>query len=642
MSEEAYVVAGYDKRKYKSNINMCGIVGYIGTRDAYPILIKGLKRLEYRGYDSAGCAMLSAQDGRLNVYKAKGKVSDLEKSAADKDVSGTIGIAHTRWATHGVPSEANAHPHISQSGNLTLVHNGIIENYATLREQLKGRGYDFKSETDTEVLVQLIEYVMVSNGVDLPTAVRGALSQVFGAYAIAVIDRRHPEVLVAARKSSPLAVGVVDDNSEFFLASDASPIAEYTKHIVYLKDEELAVIERGKGLELLKLNGEQASAEVREVNVDLSMLDHDGYPHFMLKEIFDQPNVLRDCMRGRIVESPYSHEPQVILSAVTNNRRQLLQAKRIVIVSCGTSWHAGLIGKQLIEHFCRIPVEVAYASEFRYSDPVIGHDDVAMAISQSGETADTLAAIQLAKQQGALVFGIVNGVGSSIARESDTGTYIHVGPEIGVASTKAFTGQVTVLTMLSLALGMAKGTVEQDEYEETIKELIRIPDKIKKILEQNDKIAKIAQTYTYAHNFLYLGRGWNYPVALEGALKLKEISYIHAEGYPAAEMKHGPIALVDAEMPVVFIATRHTLYQKIISNMQEVISRHGSIIAIVTEGDEQVRGMVKEVIELPETLACLDPLLSVIPLQLLSYHVAVAKGLNVDQPRNLAKSVTVE
>ena len=621
---------------------MCGIVGYIGTRDAYPILIKGLKRLEYRGYDSAGCAMLSAQDGRLNVYKAKGKVSDLEKSAADKDVSGTIGIAHTRWATHGVPSEANAHPHISQSGNLTLVHNGIIENYATLREQLKGRGYDFKSETDTEVLVQLIEYVMVSNGVDLPTAVRGALSQVFGAYAIAVIDRRHPEVLVAARKSSPLAVGVVDDNSEFFLASDASPIAEYTKHIVYLKDEELAVIERGKGLELLKLNGEQANAEVREVNVDLSMLDHDGYPHFMLKEIFDQPNVLRDCMRGRIVESPYSHEPQVILSAVTNNRRQLLQAKRIVIVSCGTSWHAGLIGKQLIEHFCRIPVEVAYASEFRYSDPVIGHDDVVMAISQSGETADTLAAIQLAKQQGALVFGIVNGVGSSIARESDTGTYIHVGPEIGVASTKAFTGQVTVLTMLSLALGMAKGTVEQDEYEETIKELIRIPDKIKKILEQNDKIAKIAQTYTYAHNFLYLGRGWNYPVALEGALKLKEISYIHAEGYPAAEMKHGPIALVDAEMPVVFIATRHTLYQKIISNMQEVISRHGSIIAIVTEGDEQVKGMVKEVIELPETLACLDPLLSVIPLQLLSYHVAVAKGLNVDQPRNLAKSVTVE
>lgn len=621
---------------------MCGIVGYIGTKEAYPILIKGLKRLEYRGYDSAGCALLSRETGVLNVYKAKGKVSDLEKTAGGKDISGTIGIAHTRWATHGVPGEANAHPHVSQSGNLTLVHNGIIENYATLREQLKGRGFTFKSETDTEVLVQLIEYVMVSNDVDLPTAVRGALGQVFGAYAIAVIDKRNPDMLVAARKSSPLAVGVVADNSEFFLASDASPIAEYTKQIVYLKDEELVVVERGHELKVLKLNGEQTNAEVQEVNVDISMLDHDGYPHFMLKEIFDQPNVLKDCMRGRIVESPYSHDPQVILSAVTNNRRQLLQAKRIVIVSCGTSWHAGLIGKQLIEHFCRIPVEVAYASEFRYSEPVIGHDDVVMAISQSGETADTLAAIQLAKSQGALIFGIVNGVGSSIARESDTGTYIHVGPEIGVASTKAFTGQVTVLAMLALALGMAKGTVEQQEYEETINELIRIPDKITKILEQDDKIAQIAQTYTFAHNFLYLGRGWNYPVALEGALKLKEISYIHAEGYPAAEMKHGPIALVDAEMPVVFIATHHTLYQKIISNMQEVISRHGSIIAIVTEGDEQVRNMVKEVIELPETLACLDPLLSVIPLQLLSYHVAVAKGLNVDQPRNLAKSVTVE
>lgn len=621
---------------------MCGIVGYIGNREAYPLLIKGLRRLEYRGYDSAGCALISGKDGALNVYKAKGKVSDLEKATAAKDVSGGIGIAHTRWATHGVPNEVNAHPHVSQSGNLTLVHNGIIENYATLREQLKGRGYTFRSETDTEVLVQLIEYVMVSNDVDLPTAVRGALNQVFGAYAIAVIDRRSPEVLVAARKSSPLAVGVVDDCSEFFLASDASPIAEYTKHIVYLNDEEMAVIERGKKLRVLKLDGEQTSPEVKEVNVDLSMLDHEGFPHFMLKEIFDQPNVLKDCMSGRIVESPYSHAPQVILSAVTNSRRQLLQAKRIVIVSCGTSWHAGLIGKQLIEHFCRIPVEVAYASEFRYSDPVIGADDVVMAISQSGETADTLAAIQLAKKNGALIFGIVNGVGSSIARESDTGTYIHVGPEIGVASTKAFTGQVTVLTMLALALGMAKGTVEQDEYDKTVRELLRIPDKIKKVLEQNDKIEKIAQTYTYAHNFLYLGRGWNYPVALEGALKLKEISYIHAEGYPAAEMKHGPIALVDAEMPVVFIATRHTLYQKVVSNMQEVISRHGSIIAIVTEGDEQVKGMVKEVIELPDTLDCLDPLLSVIPLQLLSYHVAVAKGLNVDQPRNLAKSVTVE
>ena len=624
----------------KENL-MCGIVGYIGTKQAYPILIKGLKRLEYRGYDSAGCALLSDEGNKLNVYKAKGKVSDLEAAAKGQDITGTIGIAHTRWATHGVPSEVNAHPHVSQSGNLTLVHNGIIENYATLRDQLRERGYEFKSETDTEVLVQLIDYVMTTNNVELATAVRGALNQVFGAYAIAVIDSRHPEVLVAARKSSPLAVGVTEGNAEFFLASDASPIAEYTKQIVYLNDEEMAVIERGKSLQVYNLNGEIADAEVKEVNVDLSMLDHDGYPHFMLKEIFDQPNVLKDCMRGRIVDSPYSG-PQVILSAVTNNRRQLLNAKRIVIVSCGTSWHAGLIGKQLIEHFCRIPVEVAYASEFRYSDPVIGSEDVVMAISQSGETADTLAAIQLAKERGALIFGIVNGVGSSIARESDTGTYIHVGPEIGVASTKAFTGQVVVLTMLALALGMAKGTVGQEEYEETIKELLVIPDKIKKILEQNDKIQKLATTFTYAHNFLYLGRGWNYPVALEGALKLKEISYIHAEGYPAAEMKHGPIALVDNEMPVVFIATHHKLDQKIISNVQEVISRHGRIIAIVTEGDEQVKDMVSDIIEIPQTLACLAPLLSVIPLQLLSYHVAVVKGLDVDQPRNLAKSVTVE
>ena len=621
---------------------MCGIVGYIGSKDAYPILIKGLQRLEYRGYDSAGCAMLSAKEHKLNVYKAKGKVSDLVKFAEGKDVSGSIGIAHTRWATHGVPSEVNAHPHVSQSGNLTLVHNGIIENYATLREQLKKHGFNFKSETDTEVLVQLIEYVMEKNAVDLPTAVRVALGKVYGAYAIAVIDSRNPNVLVAARKSSPLAVGVVDDNSEFFLASDASPIAEYTNHIVYLKDEEVAVIERGEQLRVYNLSGEKSETEIKEVDVDLSMLDHEGFPHFMLKEIFDQPNVLKDCMSGRVIESPFTHHPDVLLSAVRGHRRELLQAKRIVIVSCGTSWHAGLIGKQLIEHFCRIPVEVAYASEFRYSNPVIEPNDVVMAISQSGETADTLAAIQMAKEKGALIFGIVNGVGSSIARESDTGTYIHVGPEIGVASTKAFTGQVVVLTMIALALGMAKGTVEEDEFEETIKELQLIPDKIKKVLEQNDKIQKLAVKFTFAHNFLYLGRGWNYPVALEGALKLKEISYIHAEGYPAAEMKHGPIALVDEEMPVVFIATHHKLYRKIISNMQEVISRKGHIIAIVTEGDEEIKNMVDEVIEVPQTLACLAPLLSVIPLQLLSYHVAVAKGLNVDQPRNLAKSVTVE
>ena len=629
---------------------MCGIVGYIGNREAYPILIKGLKRLEYRGYDSAGCALVSEKDGALNVYKAKGKVADLDAVASKCDVSGTIGIAHTRWATHGVPSEVNAHPHVSESGNITLVHNGIIENYATLREQLKQRGFTFKSETDTEVLVQLIEYVMNVSHESLAESVRLALRQVIGAYAIAVIDRRCPDILVAARKSSPLAVGVVDGNEEFFLGSDASPIAEYTNHIVYLKDEEVAVIEHGKDLKVLTLSGEEAEAEVKEVNLDLSMLDHEGFPHFMLKEIFDQPKVLKDCMSGRIVGPAASpsgkaaeYGPiQVVLSAVTNNRRQLLRTRRIIIVSCGTSWHAGLIGKQLIEQFCRIPVEVAYASEFRYSNPVIEADDVVMAISQSGETADTLAAIQLAKERGAMVFGIVNGVGSSIARESDTGTYIHVGPEIGVASTKALTGQVTVLTLIALALGMAKGTVEQDEYEETIRELTRIPDKIEKVLEQNDKIKAIAQKFMYARNFIYLGRGYNYPVALEGALKLKEISYIHAEGYPAAEMKHGPIALIDESMPVVFVATHHKLYQKIISNMQEVISRHGHIVAVVSEGDTQIRDMVDEVIEVPVTINCLAPLLSVIPLQLLSYHVAVAKGLNVDQPRNLAKSVTVE
>ena len=633
---------------------MCGIVGYIGKREAYPILVKGLHRLEYRGYDSAGCALLSEEG--LKVYKAKGKVSDLEdvaaKAASPAAMKSTLGIAHTRWATHGVPSEANAHPHVSESGHITLVHNGIIENYATLREQLKRKGYHFKSETDTEVLVQLIEYTQKQNGCNLCDAVRQALNLVYGAYAIAVIDERHPEELVCARKSSPLAVGVVDDRSEFFLASDASPIAEYTKHIIYLKDEEVALISRGKDIRIYKLTGEETEGEVKEVNLDLSMLDHDGFDHFMLKEIFDQPNVLRDCMSGRIVESPYSsaqtgHDGptsglQVVLSAVTQHRRELLRARRIIIVSCGTSWHAGLIGKQYLEHFCRIPVEVAYASEFRYSDPVIEPDDVVMAISQSGETADTLAAIQQAKAHGAMVFGVVNGVGSSIARESHTGVYIHVGPEIGVASTKAFTGQVTVLAMIALALGMAKGTVTQEEYDETIHELVQIPDKIRKVLKQNDKIKEVAKRFAKASNCLYLGRGWNFPVALEGALKLKEISYIHAEGYPAAEMKHGPIALIDEQMPVVFIATHHGLYQKIISNMQEVISRGGHIYAVVTEGDEQVKKMVDDIIEVPQTIGWLVPLLSVIPLQLLSYHVAVAKGLNVDQPRNLAKSVTVE
>lgn len=626
---------------------MCGIVGYIGTRQAYPILIKGLHRLEYRGYDSAGCALISPVENSLNIYKAKGKVSDLEKvvdNALGKGVvpDAQLGIAHTRWATHGAPSEVNAHPHLSQSGNITLVHNGIIENYSSLRKQLEKRGYKFQSETDTEVLVQLIEYTMDLRKTTLLESVRYALQMVIGAYAIAVIDKRCPDTLVCARKSSPLAIGIGEEQSEFFIASDASPIAEYTKSIIYLNDEEVAEVKCDQDVKVLTLKGEEAKAAVTEVDLDLSMLDHDGYPHFMLKEIFDQPNVLKDCMRGRIVESPYGQGPQVVLSAVTNNRRQLLRARRIVIVSCGTSWHAGLIGKQLIEHFCRIPVEVAYASEFRYSEPVIEPDDVIIPISQSGETADTLAAIQIAKEQGALVFGIVNGVGSSIAREAHTGTYIHVGPEIGVASTKAFTGQVVVLTLIALALGMAKGTVSQDEYEETIKELQCIPEKIEVVLKQNDKIQKIAQTLTYARNILYLGRGYNYPVALEGALKLKEISYIHAEGYPAAEMKHGPIALIDDQMPVVFLTNHHRRYQKVISNLQEVISRKGRILAIINEGDETVKNMVEDYIEVPETLSCLTPLLSVIPLQLLSYHVAVCKGLNVDQPRNLAKSVTVE
>ena len=616
---------------------MCGIVGYIGKRQAYPILIGGLHRLEYRGYDSAGVALLSDSD-RLNVYKAKGKVSELENAAGEKDCSGTIGIAHTRWATHGEPSTRNAHPHVSESGNLTLVHNGIIENYVVLREQLKQRGMHFQSDTDTEVLVQLIEYVQQSHKLSLELAVEAALKRVIGAYAIVVLDRRSPNRLVAARKSSPMVVGIGEQGDEYFVASDASPIAEYTSQMVYLKDEEVVVCERGKQLHVFNLNNEDVPVEVKKVELDLTMLDKGGFPHFMLKEIFDQPNVLQDCMRGRLLPD----HGRVVLSAVTEHRERLVGARRFIIVSCGTSWHAGLIGKQLIEHFCKIPVEVEYASEFRYREPVILPDDVVMAISQSGETADTLAAIELARQAGAFVFGVVNAVGSSIARNTDTGTYIHVGPEIGVASTKAFTGQVCVLTMLALTLGEARGTVDAQEYRAVIDELQQIPAKIQHILGQNDRIATLSKIFTYAHNFLYLGRGWNFPVALEGALKLKEISYIHAEGYPAAEMKHGPIALIDQEMPVVVIATHHQLYEKIISNMQEVKSRNGRIIAIVTEGDEVVKQMVSEYIEVPETLSCLAPLLSVVPLQLLAYHIAVQKGLHVDQPRNLAKSVTVE
>ena len=616
---------------------MCGIVGYIGKRRAYPILIGGLHRLEYRGYDSAGVALLSDSD-KLNVYKAKGKVSELESVAQEKDCSGTIGIAHTRWATHGEPSTRNAHPHISESGNLTIVHNGIIENYTVLREQLKKRGMHFQSDTDTEVLVQLIEYVQQTHKLSLELAVQAALKRVIGAYAIVVLDRRSPNRLVAARKSSPMVVGIGEGESEFFVASDASPIAEYTTKMVYLHDEEVVICERDKELHVFTLDNEDVPVEVKNVELDLTMLDKGGFPHFMLKEIFDQPNVLQDCMRGRLLPE----HGRVVLSAITDHRERLISARRFIIVSCGTSWHAGLIGKQLIEHFCKIPVEVEYASEFRYREPVIYPDDVVMAISQSGETADTLAAIELAREAGAFVFGVVNAVGSSIARNTDTGTYIHVGPEIGVASTKAFTGQVCVLTMLALALGEARGTIDKEEYKAVFDELQRIPEKIEHILEQNDRIETLSKIFTYAHNFLYLGRGWNFPVALEGALKLKEISYIHAEGYPAAEMKHGPIALIDQEMPVVFIATHHQLYEKIISNMQEVKSRNGRIIAIITEGDEVVKNMVSEYIEVPETISCLAPLLSVIPLQLLAYHIAVQKRLNVDQPRNLAKSVTVE
>ena len=636
---------------------MCGIVGYIGKRNAYEILVKGLHRLEYRGYDSAGVALLNDRQ-QLNVYKAKGKVSDLETAAQGKDCKAEVGIAQTRWATHGEPSVRNAHPHVSGSGNLVIVHNGIIENFMLLRDQLVEKGFKFNSDTDTEVLVQLIEYAQQQSQCSLVEAVRKALTRCIGAYAIAVLDRRDPSTLVAARKGSPMVIGIGKDDSEFFIASDATPIVEYTQDVVYVDDEQVAVCQPGKPLQIIDLKNQPVDVDVKQIDMDLDMLDRGGFPHFMLKEIFDQPQCLRDCMRGRLFAEddmgnnkeydaatgyadPNVHN-DVILSAVRNNRARLLSATRFVIVACGTSWHAGLIAKQLIEHYCKIPVEVDYASEFRYRDPVIYPSDVVIAISQSGETADTLAAIKLAKKNGAFLFGIVNAVGSSIARETDTGIYIHVGPEIGVASTKAFTGQFTCLTLLTLALAHAKGTIEVDEYVDMIHELNALPGKIEQVLKTNDQIAQLARIYTYATNFLYLGRGWNYPVALEGALKLKEISYIHAEGYPAAEMKHGPIALVDNMMPVLFVATHHQGYEKIISNMQEVKARGGRIIAIVTEDDLEVTKLADQCISIPQTLAPLAPLLAVIPLQLLAYHIAVEKGLNVDMPRNLAKSVTVE
>lgn len=616
---------------------MCGIVGYIGYRDAYPVLIKGLHRLEYRGYDSAGVALLT-DDDKMNVYKEKGKVSNLEALAASKDTSGHIGIAHTRWATHGEPSMVNAHPHVSQNGKLALVHNGIIENYASLKTFLEEKGYTFKSSTDTEVLVQLIEFIQDEYHKNLREAVSAALRRVTGAYAIAVLDTDSPDRIVVARKSSPLVVGIGEDHKEFFLASDALPIVEYTNQMVYLNDGEVATLKVGEKMEIYNLDNEEIDPKVKEVDINLDSLEKGGYNHFMLKEIYDQPRCIADCMRGRLLAG----EKKIVLSAVEQHKDRLLRAKRFIIVACGTSWHAGLIGRQMIEQWCEIPVEVEYASEFRYRKPVIQSDDVVIAISQSGETADTLAAFELAHKKGALCFGIVNVVGSSIARASDTGIYTHVGPEIGVASTKAFTGQVTVLTLFALALARELGSIPHTEYEKYVAELSRIPAKMEKVLEQAGKIKDISRTFTYATNALYMGRGFNYPVALEGALKLKEISYIHAEGYPAAEMKHGPIALVDENMPVIFVATHHQLYKKILSNIQEVKARNGRIVAVVTEGDEAVRALSEATIEVPATLPAVAPLLSVLPLQLMAYYVAVFKGLNVDQPRNLAKSVTVE
>ncbi len=646
---------------------MCGIVGYIGRRAAYPILIKGLHRLEYRGYDSAGVALINEQ-GKLNVYKAKGKVSQLEAYAADKDTGGTIGIAHTRWATHGEPNAVNAHPHYSESERLAIIHNGIIENYAVLKAGLQKEGYTFKSETDTEVLVQLIEYTQLNKHVDLKTAVQLALQQVIGAYAIAILDKDHPDTLIAARKGSPLVVGIGE--GEYFLASDATPIVEYTDQVIYIEDEEvvsicmpatsgsaglpplrgeeLRSIERpvdgrrtpiGEGfLNITTINNVEKTPEIKRLELSLSQLEKGGYPHFMLKEIFEQPRTLTDSMRGRV----NVRQDNIALSGFIDNKDRFLNAKRIIITACGTSWHAGLIAMYAIEEFAQIPVEVEYSSEFRYRKPVINKDDVVIAISQSGETADTLAAIQLAKSKGAFIFSICNVIGASIPRLSDSGCYTHVGPEIGVASTKAFTAQVAALTMLALCIGREKGTLAPYQYLRIVRELGQIPDKIERVLSQNKRIADFAKTFTYAQNFIYLGRGYNYPVALEGALKLKEISYIHAEGYPAAEMKHGPIALISQEMPVVVVAPHCGTYEKVVSNIQEIKARKGRVIAVVTEGDEVVSKIADYTIEIPETEECLTPLLTVIPLQLMAYHIAVVKGCDVDQPRNLAKSVTVE
>ncbi|MFI3319066.1 MAG: glutamine--fructose-6-phosphate transaminase (isomerizing) [Rikenellaceae bacterium] len=614
---------------------MCGIVGYIGNKEAYPILIKGLKRLEYRGYDSAGVALLD-EANRLNVYKEKGRVAALEAYADSRNTKGTAGIAHTRWATHGEPCQRNSHPHYSQSERLAIIHNGIIENYATLKVNLQKEGYIFKSDTDTEVLIQLIEHIQKSNNLDLLSAVQLSLHQVIGAYAIAILDRETPNQIIAARKSSPLVVGVGDN--EFFLGSDATPIIEYTDRVVYLNDGEIAVMTLGEELKVVDIDNAEVRPEIKTIELTLGQIEKGGYPHFMLKEIYEQPKRLRDCMSGRI----NLDLNRISLASVIDNQHRLINATRFIIVACGTSWHAALIGKQLLETYTNIPVDVEYASEFRYRKPVIRTTDVVIAISQSGETADTLAAIELAHERGAFVYGICNAVGSSISRLTDSGAYTHVGPEIGVASTKAFTGQVTVLTMLAFAIGSKLGIIKDDEQLRLVQELNAMPGKIEEVLKCNDHIESLSSMFTYAHNFLYLGRGYNYPVALEGALKLKEISYIHAEGYPAAEMKHGPIALIDSEMPIVVIATHNEMYEKVLSNIQELKARGGRVIAIVTKGDSQMASIADDIIEIPETIECFEPLLTTIPLQLMSYHIAVCKGRDVDQPRNLAKSVTVE
>lgn len=613
---------------------MCGIVGYIGSKEAYPIIIKGLKRLEYRGYDSAGVALL--EDAKINLYKKQGKVSKLVEFAENKNKNGHLGIGHTRWATHGEPNDVNSHPHLSNSGNLVMIHNGIIENYAAIKAELEKRGYVFHSETDTEVLLNLIEDIQVNEKVSLGAALRKALNHVIGAYAIALIDKNEPNKLYAARKSSPLVVGIGDN--EYFVASDASPIIEYTKNVMYLDDEEIAILEPGKEIDLFTIQNKEKTPYIQELEIQLEAIEKGGYDHFMLKEIYEQPKSIRDSMRGRLNLS----KGIVNLGGIQDYEQALLNANRIVIVACGTSWHAGLVGEYLFEDFARIPVEVEYASEFRYRNPVIYENDIVIAISQSGETADTLAAIELAKSKGATVFGVCNVVGSSISRATHAGSYTHAGPEIGVASTKAFTAQITVLTLMALSIGHKKGTVPASRYRSLLNEINSIPKLVERCLKTEADIKEISARFQNASNFLYLGRGYSFPVALEGALKLKEISYIHAEGYPAAEMKHGPIALITKEMPVVVIATKGPSYEKVVSNIQEVKARKGVVIAITTEGDVDVKAMADYTIGIPEIEEALVPFLSVVPLQLLSYHIAVLRGCNVDQPRNLAKSVTVE